>query len=281
MNFDFKKIGTWAAGIAVVLLLGGGAYWFFAHDNEIKFVVPKQSIVGAEDVYAYGDIVELSISEISVPIPYLKDIQYDWKVYSKNKEKRFRLENGGKNISFAAGVEDKQYIVFASAAYLYERKGLFGNVKETAVKNALYNAVVTVGKDPGPDPDPNPPTPDPDFNVGKYGLAKTTYGLVKTAVNISSSDKMKSASALAGSFTAVAKDIESGKLTDLVQILNRTFEDNNRALNAVGTDPMKWDSFFEHLKGVLLALYKDKKMNTAKDFSTAWLEIAEGFNKVK
>jgi hypothetical protein len=270
-NLDLKKIGAIAAG-AVVLI--AGIFFVLNSGNQDGFVVPDQGIIGAEDVIEPGDGVDLSLSKISIPVPNLVSVKYLWKVYDNGKDKRVRVSEDGTNIWFAAGMAQRKVDVFVVCTYLYETKNFLRQTSKFDASSSLLKATVTIGK-PGPDPGP-----DPDLPPGKYNLGKTTFNLVNSHV-ANDLDRVKAAKALANSFSNIVKDIDDNKLSSPVEILKRSFEENNKELANVNVDPSKWDSFFTELQKVLVQLYKEKKIVTSKDYSIAFKEIKDGLNKVK
>lgn len=248
-----------------------------------KYVLPKQSIVGADKPVPLGELVDLDLSPIENRPANLASVSVDWRVFEGNTPKRVRQQGGG--IFFGAGVEPKKMLVIAAVSYLYlEKEG--DKIKDAQVRSQLLTTELQIGQSepkPGPNP-PTPPGPDPVPNPtpnlpnGRFGLAKTTYLHAVTKVK---EPRAKAAQVLAESFESVASAVAAGAYKTGDQILTATKEANNAALATVNLDPNPWEDFGAELQKTLYELYKSKKIATAEDYADAWREIATGLKAIK
>ncbi len=252
--------------------------------QQSKFVVPEQRIEGAENPIAPGELIILRVSNIGNKPQYLTDVTYKWKILEDGKEKKNVIVwPDGSSIVFGAGAAQKITAMLV-VLYQYEVKDKDGKLLEAAsrMSELLIVNVELANPGPGPGPGPNPPVPPgpgPDFPDGKFKLAAVSYRLAMMHVPVT--NRLKGAQAIATSTNAIASAIAAGTLTDPADILKKLKEANNAGLNRVGVSPSEWDNFGNAMQGELLKLYKDKKLNVASDYGTAFREIAEGLSSVK
>ena len=132
------------------------------------------------------------------------------------------------------------------------------------------------GPSPGPGPQPTPPGPTPD-TFGLEGYVKTT---VAALVRLEPAVKRSSGRQLAAVFSAVAKEIEAGKLTTMFWTIKTT---NKRTAKAI-TDPKTyaaWEPAKRALEERLQTIYKAGKFKSVEDLRVAWLEIARGLEGIQ
>lgn len=273
----------------------------YSQQGADKFVVPKQTIVGADEPVPPGDVVILKISPIEAKDrpQYLKEVQYRWTVFKNGKKfERFLPWPDGSVLAFGSGVDTKVDIkVILTIAYRYEvqedMKDKDGKVvgkviKESAIRlvNPLV-AQVKIGNGPDiPDPvdpvDPiDPIVPDPTFPFGKYGLSKVTYDASKS-VKLDASSKQKSAQALASNYRGLASAVSAGTIKTAKDLLEKTAAGNEAAFKRVNVAKNEWQAWDDSVEAVLVKLNKtDKTLVTLQDFVTAWNEIATGLDAVK
>lgn len=248
-----------------------------------KYVLPKQSIVGAEKPVPLGELVDLSLSPIENRPANLASVSVDWRVFEGNTPKRVRQQ--GEGIFFGAGVQPKKMLVIAAVSYLYlEKEG--DKIKDAQVRNQLLTVELQIGQsepNPGPNPPPNPgpgpaPNPTPTLPDGRFGLAKTSYLLAVSKVK---EPRAKAAHVLADAFESVASAVAAGAYKTGDQILAATKEANNAALAQANLDPNPWEEFGAELQKSLYEMYKSKKISTTDDYADAWREIATGLKAIK
>lgn len=262
-----------------------------------KFVVPKQTILGAEEAVPPGDIVILKISPIALKDKpqFLKETQYHWTVFKNGKKfDRFIPWPDNSTLVFGAGMDTKADIkVLLTIGYRFEvtedvkdkdGKVIGKTIKESAMRIPQpVVAQVRVGNgppDPGPDP-VNPDVPDPVFPVGKYGLSKVVYDASKL-VTLDSASKVRSATALANNYKGIASSIRAGAIKTPQDALIKTKEGNASALSSAAVVNSSWEPWDLVVQKVLTNLNKvDKTLMTASDIAIAWDEIAAGLLAVK
>jgi hypothetical protein len=262
------KVASKFFGCVLALMLSVGVA--FGQDR----VVPEQKIVGAEKAVPLGEIVFLSLSKVETPPAGYVKFHVAWKVMDGGKEKPFRTMPDG-SIFFGSGVSKRMITVYACVSYLYEERK-DNQLVSADVRSALITTQVQIGDGVIPPP-PNPDNPDPVFPDGKYKLSASVYKVAKEKV---AAEDRPAASALAKSFRAKAQDIKDGKHTKIEDILSETTKSNRDALDKAGVARAKWDVFFSTLQEDIYKLYQDKKLVTPADFTTAWIEIADGLDKV-
>lgn len=271
------------------LLLSAAA---FATD----FPVPEQTIVGADAQIEEGELVTLTMSPVKVKPKYYAGVSYNWLVlegmpqfdpktnaYAGFDFKQKKIAPYEDGVFFGAGIGYHKLRVVVAVTHSYVVKDDKGVVTEVGSRTVLYTSDVVVGR-PKPTPPPTPPappTPDPDptFADGAYKLAKTIFDLAK---KVPAGDaKAKAAQALAASYEGIASAIAAGTLKDPTDILKKTTASNDAALSGAGGARADWLPTFEGLQDVVFDLWQNKKINSADDFRTAWLELAAGLKKVK
>lgn len=288
----------WLYSIILGLMLMATPNICYAQGAE-KFVVPHQTILGADEPVPPGDIVILKISQISLKDKpqYLKEVQYHWTVLRNGKKiDRFIAWPDNSSLVFGAGNDTKADIkVLLSIAYRYEVveeiKDKDGKVTGKVIKESAMRlaepvlAQIRVGDGPNPPnppgPGPDPVNPDPVFPNGKYGLSKTTYDATKT-VNLDSASKQRSATALSNNYKGLASAVRAGTIKTPTDLLQKTAKGNTDALKSVNVLNNEWQAWDDAVQRVLIRLNKvDKTMVAISDFADAWDEIAAGLAAVK
>jgi hypothetical protein len=128
-----------------------------------QFVVPKQTIQGAEKPIPLGEMADLTVSPVEDKPPHYQGSSYAWKVIDLTTREERKVRADDKGIWFAVGIQKKRMLVVCAATHLYVVKN--GNaVKDVSTRTVLLTAVVDIGgAPPGPDPKPEPePEPEPD-----------------------------------------------------------------------------------------------------------------------
>lgn len=264
-----------------------------------KFVVPNQTIIGAEEPIPTGEIVVLKISPIDAKNKpqFLKEIRYQWTVFKNGKKfDRFIPWPDNSTLVFGSGNDTRADIkVLLSIAYRYEvtedvkdkdGKVTGKKITESAMRLAQIKvAQVKVGTEPnpppGPDPDPINPTPAPVFPPGKYGLSKIVYDAA-SLVNLDSTSKQRSATALANNYKGIASSIRAGAIKSPQDALIKTKDGNGAALKSVSVVNSSWEPWDVEVQRMLDKFNKvDKTLATVQDIATAWDEISAGLMQVK
>ena len=266
--------------IISTLLLVICTFGAFAQAQD-KYVVPQQSILGAEIPVVSGEMVILEISPVKSEVKYLKSIDYRWKVLQDGQEKRILVWPDNTKVFFSAnGAKGKVY-AFLAISYMYQGKDDAGNL-EIAVRMSDIKMVEIKFDGPAPPPpDPNPPipptpVPDPIFPPGRYDLAKQAYDAAMSRVD--RSIRLKSSSTMSSAFTAIQSAIAAGTITKPADVLKQTNQMVNSNLTAAGVSAASWESWDTVIQQLLYDLNQSGKMITAKDFGDAWGEIALGLN---
>jgi len=277
---------TWSALRATALtcaflLLAGSV-------SAVDFVVPRQTIRGAEAPVELGDLMELSVSPIEdgKRPQHLVAVSYDWRVFEivrnadgtcTHRDKRFRQDENV--ISFGTGVTPRRLIVECYVTYLYAvRDG--ERITEIGTRNQRLGTIVNIGGVPTP-PGPGPaPGPAPVIPDGRFKLGKSIYDIVMARVP-ADANRQRAATALANSFRTISAQIAAGTLTEAKQILEQTTNSNRRALTDLGIDQAVWTPAFRDLQEAIYALYEARTINARDDWRDAWNEIATGLSQVR
>jgi hypothetical protein len=252
------------------------------------FVIPNARIDGIDKPPSPGGLVELTADvDRSQFSDSLASVKYQWVVLENGKRKADVVQwPDGSKIFFAAGVKGQEYTVILDIDCLFEAKD--GQVIKDADVNSpeLIVAKVVVGEaPPGPNPGPNPnptPTPDPTFPDGKYKLAAFAYAALKADPNLSQDEKAALGAVVAAKLEGVASQIGAlDSLKDPKAILKLTGEQVTAGFAESKIDIAKTQLFKTKLGDKIFELYKDKNVNTAEDFQTAWRELALGLKSFK
>lgn len=265
----------------------------FAQDA--AFTVPKQTIQGADQPIALGELVDLSLSPIDKPDPSLAGKDYKWTVVEagvgkdgqvKLTGKRVRENNDG--VFFGAGIKNKDLYVNCICVYTFVVHGDKNDpskITQISTRTVILSKQVKIGDGdtPGPIPPPDPkPNPSPNFEVGQYDLAKIAYTLANAKVTDPTA-RTKGAVLYANSYKGLGSMFAtSGATFTLEDALKKVAVDSSAAVKAGGVDPVAtWGAFGDSLNEVLFTIYQSKKMVSTKDLAVALQEIANGLAQVK
>lgn len=244
-----------------------------------------QKITGADVPVPLGELVDLSVTPLK-DVPNLEKSSYAWRVYDFDSQsgewKIKRVRTSGDGVFFGAGIISKKLKVFCIATHLFiEREG--DKIKSASTKTVILETDIVVGDKPEPNPGPGPkppkPNPSPSFPEGQFGLAKWAYensSLVKD-----DGARLSGALALSKSFGSIASAIAANAIKTPEDALKKAVASNDAALDKDGIKRAAWGDFGKALQEKLYGLYKDKKLNTVKDYQTAFTEIKEGLEAVK
>lgn len=252
-----------------------------------NFIVPNQTILGAEEPIPKGEVVILSVSPITKTPEHLVSTTYNWLIIENGKpKKRVAVWADGSQVIFGA-TGNTEILAFLSINYHYIVKDDNGNIikAESVTTDIKFVKVVFKGNvppspEPSPEPEPEPqpePTPIPE---GKYGLAPKVYTWAKNYVKLSNDDRRKSAKALSNSFASIESAVAAGAIKDIKTLLMEVKKSNNAALDSVGISRNSWDEFGKVLQDYMYELYEADKMITLNDFKTAYSEISLGLKAV-
>jgi hypothetical protein len=256
-----------------------------------KYVVPDQKILGDDRPINAGKLVKLGISPVNEPVEHLVSSAYKWKVYDYDTKNRELVElddvmegNEPGTIFFGAGIESKKLHASCFITHVYFIKDKDA-IKEVGTRTKIVSATVIIGDPnpgpgPGPGPGPNPNPDDPVFPDGTYKLSAAAYKAAMSKVT-NADARAKGAAALHKSFKGLASSIAAGAFPTLKAALVQSKVANNQALKDAGVALSDWDGFGVALEDVVYDLYASKKIGTAADLGTAWLEVAAGLEKVK
>lgn len=249
-----------------------------------KFVVPKQTVTGAEEVIPLGDIVVLKPSVITDKPKYLEAVDYEWTVLDSGKEKARVNQGLEDSIYFGSGIQKKKLMAIMHVTYVYcihENDDPKGKIVQVATRHAKICVDINIGDaNPPTPPDPNPtpnPNPPPDL---KDDLAKAAYGWAGSKVT-DAGDRTKGAAALSKSFSGLASKIAAGGFSTVEDMLAQAHTANNSALSAAGVDATHWHDWSLALKDYLSQQLNAKKLNTLYDFATVFKSISDGLAAVK
>lgn len=263
----------------------------FAQDT--SFTVPKQTIQGADQSIALGELVDLSLSPIDKPDPNLVGKDYKWSVVEagigkdgqvKLTGKRVRENNDG--VFFGAGIKNKDLYVNCVCVYTFviRDKTDPSKITQISTRTVILSKQVKIGDGdtPGPIPPPDPkPNPAPNFDVGSYDLAKTAYQLANSKVS-DPATRTKGAAAYARAYSGLSSEIlTSGATYTLEDAIKKSTSLGSDAIRSAGVSPDSWGGFGESLQDNLYNLYTSKKISNAKDFGVALKEISNGLGVIK
>jgi hypothetical protein len=255
------------------------------------YVVPKQTVVGAEKSIPLGEEVDLSLSPVGDLPKYLVSSSEEWAVYELDhdpktglivrKDHKFRQyvdPNGTKGIFFGAGIKDRQMLAVVTVTYLYAVKDDKGQVTKAATRTVVMMADLVIGTGkPRPVVPPAPPKPKPDptppvLPAGQFGLAKFIYDEVKA-------DRPGNAAVVSAQIAgAYRKVIAEAGGKDLKTLLKASAT----ATTGMGADDAGWTRVADAIQNKLYALYAtDHKLNTGDDLVLALGELATGFEAIK
>jgi hypothetical protein len=251
---------------AIVALL------FFASFCQADFVVPKQTLTGADKPVPLGELASLNITPPE-KVAGLVSTSYTWKILDGSKDWPYRLDVDG-NVIFASGLKNKSLLVVVGITHVYEVVDADKKLKQYATKTVLLVSGLGLGE-----PSPPPPPPGPVLPDGKFKAAKAAYDAAVSKVP--ADNRVKGAKALVNSFRGIASAIAAGTLTDPKVILTTTTEKNRFALADAAIDKTVWSAFFDVLQPVIFDLYDQGKVSSASDFKDLWNEIAVGLDAVK
>lgn len=264
-----------------------------AEPRKTDFVVPGQTILGAEKPVKPGKLVRLRVSPVGEKPQHLASTSYTWKVYEQTPDSDPKeldlseiddlMDREDGSVFFGSGTDSKKLMAQCVVTHLYLVKGGDGKVTEAATRTVLLTTKVTIGEKPKPPTPPVPPptpTPTPTFPDGQYKLSANAW---KWATDKVSDAKARTdgSRALAKSYRDLAASIAAGADKDLLAALKKSKPTNNAALTEAGVEIDAWDAFGEELQDYVYNLYTSKKLNTAADLGLAWLEVAAGLEKVK
>ena len=248
----------------------------FAQD---KFVVPTQTVVGAEEAYPSNELIMLKVTDIKEKPPHLQSVQYNWVVLADDKEKKNVFVYPDKTtIGFGRGAAKKIQVILV-IDYIYTVKDEDGKIIEVGHKSSgLIFIPIKFNDTPVPGP-VDPVVPDPVLPDGTFGLAKTGYSLA--IKHVPAVNRVKGAKAMTTGLSGIVASIRAGALTDPSDILTKVNTANNTALKNAGIDESEWDAFGTALQAELLKLYRADKLKTASDYADAFDELVTGLKAVK
>lgn len=216
---------------ALLLLIGQA--------NAGDFVIPKQTLVGADAPVDLGDIVVISVSKIekdAVP-KFFTGASYHWEVleFNKNEFKAKRFFEQGDTIHFGSGTVAKRFHVKCTAVYTYGVKNEKGDAfVEYGFRINVLSAHVDIGgtppptPGPGPAPGPNPPNPpDPKDIIPATGLSavvihesaeRSNYPPSQVAAMFSAIVREYTNTKYPGGFMILDKDDDTSKLPEFFKV---------------------------------------------------------------
>ena len=263
------------ASILFLLLLVGNVF-------STDFVVPEQKIVGVEEPIPVGEVVVLKPSRILDVPKHLVGTGYSWVILENGREKTRVAQGVDNSIFFGSGTQGKRLTAILYCNYLYvvrEGDKPDGKIVEVATRNRKSVVEIIVGTpDPNPNPGPGPnPTPDPVIPDSKYGLTKLSFSAAK---KMPTANRVTAAKALAKSYRGMSSKVAAGAINKIEDLLKETASNNRSVIKDLSLNPSDYRDFSKIIEDEVFSLYNDKKLNSMKDFADAWLEIADGLEKV-
>lgn len=256
-------------------------------DVKVNFVAPEQVIIGAEKNIPLGKLVRLRVSPLVKSPEYLSSSAYQWKVFEYDDKTGDLMElddvvemNGC--VVFGAGIVAKKLKAMCICTYLFMVKDDKQQVREVATRTVVLTATITIGNPippPGPGPGPTP-VPPPDLPDGQFKLARAAYQSATKAV-VNPASRTKGAVALAKSYRGIASAISAGTIMDIKTALTKTKSANNQALSDAGIPLSEWNDFGTAMQDAVYLLYDANQIRNAADLAVAWLEVANGLERVR
>ncbi len=262
--------------------------------NATDFVMPHQTLSGAENPYDYGDLVVLSVSKITSKPEHWISSSTNWKVFDALiaqdgktitfKEKKYLTGSSGE-IILGTGIVQKKMVAIATTTHLYTVKDDKGVIGEIGTRTNSLMVEITIGSSPAPIPPPGPtpnpsPGPSPVLPDGQYKLAAFAYTNAMSGVT-NNAHRAAAAKALATAFRGQASAIDAGTIADVQGALTKMKSSNALAVTSAGGTRDEWLPFFTALQDNIFNLYNGQQISGVADFSTAWKEIANGLDQVK
>jgi hypothetical protein len=193
-----------------------------------------------------------------------------------DSDKSFLPVDDGKRVVFATGTSGRFTFVLVAAGADGQGKPL--------VSLARHAVVVGDAPTPGPNPPPGPgpPTPPgpqpgpPPLPPGRFNLATQSRDWA-SLVQLDAAARKSSASALAGSFDAMAAKIAAGPIKTIQEAIDQTRQSNQAALGAYAPAWMPWAARWNQ---AMAALHESGQVKTLADCADAWRETAIGLRAV-
>lgn len=262
--------------------------------DQPEFVVPTQTIEGADQPIPFGEIVTLSPSPIKSPPKYLVSVSYQWRVLVNGVEKKQGVRTFSDGSIVFGGNPSQKIQAVLSTAYLFQVR--VGDKPDGAILQSelrqgelqVVNVTIVGSAPPSPappGPQPQPPSPQPDgpeptLPEGLFSLAKKSRSFVLT-LNIDPAKRATAAQALAGSFESVAQQIASGSITSIQDALVKTLQGNQQALTQAGANASDWRPFGTSLQTEMKKLQANQRLVNVGDLRQVYVEVAQGLRSIK
>lgn len=226
--------------------------------------VPDVKILGNDKEYGYGQLVRLWVEPPS-KTEHLHSVSYSWVILPKAD---VEVWPDSTKIVFASGIEKKQYSVILTASYVFVIKS---DGKDPKIVQRVLTQATQVNIGGAAVPPITPPVTPPDLK----GLAASAYDWTKyvkrTSTYTDASVKVD-AIKLAASFSAIAGEIDAGKLKDVGAIIKATQSRNDTTI----TNKDEWLPWFTRMSDYLKAEFAKGTMTSPAQYSSAWKDISKG-----
>jgi len=237
--------------------------------NMEEYEIPPLEIGGIDTYYPLGEAVQVWAKPILEKPEFLKSVAYSWTVLPS---KKIIIWPDSTRVIFGAGVENTSYTIILTASYVYVKPNKDGEliIAQRAIRRVSEVKVGDGSQIPSNPDDPQKPQ-DPDL----AGLSKNAYdwtAYVEKRPDYSESDLKKDAAVLASNFTQISKDIESGELVSISDILSKTKSINDGGAINRGA----WLPWFTKMSQFLQNAFNSGTIKTPQQFSSAWKEISQG-----
>lgn len=235
---------------------------FDLSDTESEEVsAPSTEIVGAENEYQVGDLIELWVKPTEPPQDLIS-VNYAWTVLPPIDFKTWPDQT---RILFGTGSTNNIYQIVLTASYVFSNVNPDGTMTGIEQRSMTTMATVQVGG--------GKPQPTDTQSTGLANLANSWVAQVNRTDDYKETEIKSDADRLAISFRSIADQIREGKLSGLEQILSAAKTSND---GAVGSRKAEWLPWFNKMSEYLQESHSNKILIEDSQFQQAWIDIADG-----
>ena len=222
---------------------------------------PTAEIVGADQQYQVGDLVELWVKP-NEPPQDLISVNYSWTVLPTTD---FRIWPDQTRILFGTGAINNTYQIVLTASYVFSDVNPDGTMTGIEQRSMTTMSTVQVGD--------GKLQPTDTQLTGLANLSNSWVAQVNRTDVYKESDIKLDAAKLAISFRKIAEQIKEGKLSGLEQILSAAKTSNDAA---VGSRKAEWLPWFNKMSEYLQESHSNQILVDDNQFQQAWINIANG-----
>ena len=247
---------------------------------------PTINITGAEKPIDIGELVVLNTT-VDTKTSNLHSISYAWTILPKRD---LLVWPDGTRAIFGTGTAPANYTVILTTSFVYTVKDN-DKIIDVVQRSSTQSVIVSVGRpdepvtpinpnptEPTTPAEPNPPIPT-NPSVPLEGLAKSvaewTNLVIRTETNQEEDIKLD-AQKLAAAFKSIATQIDSGKFTDVAEIISAAKTANDAAIQHRD----EWLPWFAKLSEYIQRSYNNGTLKEVSQFSEAWKAISSGLDYI-